>query len=118
MISVNSIMISGNLVSDPVMGKTNNQMPVVNFRLASNRKAGDKTKSCFIDCAAFGKTAELIMQYCSKGSSVLVEGQLEEDQWTADDGAKRFKHFITAWKVHFVSGTGNQAGSSEKKYDI
>lgn len=118
MLNINNVIMSGNLVSDPTISKTNNQTPVVNFRIANSRNIGDKTKTCFVDCASFGKTAELVMQYCSKGSAVVVEGQLEEDQWTADDGAKRFKHYITAWKVHFVSEKSHDSESEPPKYRI
>jgi single-strand DNA-binding protein len=103
MVSVNKVLLAGNMTADPALNHTNNGTPVVNFRLASNRKAGDKVKTCFIDCAAFGAQAEAIMQYCSKGSSVLVEAQLDEDQWTADNGEKRFKHYLTAQQVSFLS---------------
>lgn len=103
MSSVNRVLLSGNMTADPSLNHTNNGTPVVNFRIASNRKAGDKVKTCFIDCAAFGAQAESVMKYCHKGSSVLVEAQLDEDQWTADSGEKRFKHYLTAQQVHILS---------------
>jgi single-strand DNA-binding protein len=110
MVSINKVLLSGNMTADPSLNHTNNGTPVVNFRLASNRKAGDKVKTCFIDCAAFGAQAEAIMKYCSKGSSVLVEGQLDEDQWTGDTGEKRFKHYLTAQQVNFLSRNDTPAG--------
>lgn len=103
MININKVLLAGNLTSDPVLSHTTTQTPVVNFRLANNTKIGDKTKVCFIDCAAFGKQAELVMQYCSKGSSVLVDARLDEDQWTTDSGDKRFKHYLTVSQVTFLS---------------
>jgi len=87
---------------------------VVNFRLACNTKlSADSTKVLFIDVAAFAKTAEAVSIYCSKGSNVLVEGRLDEDQWQGDNGEKRFKHFITASTVKFISTTDKGPLDSE-----
>ncbi len=104
MLQYNRVTIAGNIVTDPELRNTGTGVPVVNFRLACNTKlSADNTKTTFIDVAAFGKTAEAVQQYCNKGSNVLVEGRLDEDQWQGDNGEKRFKHFITAMSVKFIN---------------
>lgn len=104
MLYYNKVILSGNIVADPELRSTSTGVPVVNFRLACNTKlSADNTKTTFIDVAAFAKTAEAIQAYCKKGSNVLVEGRLDEDQWQGDGGEKRFKHFITAMSVKFIS---------------
>ena len=102
MLKLNKNLMSGNMTSDPVLNHTASGLPVANFRLANNSMAGDKEKTCFIDCAVFGKRAEATMQFCRKGSPVVVEGRLDEDQWTDDKGQKRFKHYITVSEIHFL----------------
>jgi len=102
---VNHIMIAGNLTRDPEMNTTTNGTPVTNFRVATSRRAGkDKERSTFIDCAAFSKLAEIIMQYAKVGTNVLVIGTLDEDEWTDQDGNKRFKHYITVDTFRVLSG--------------
>src|SRR4030042_491034 len=100
----NSITMAGNIVNDPELRQTGSGTAVVNFRLACNIKlSADSSKVTFIDVATFGNTAEAVHTYCKKGSNVLVTGRLDEDQWSGEDGQKRFKHFITASLVKFVS---------------
>lgn len=113
MIRVNKTMLSGIFVSDPVQGSTHGGTAVANFRLAHQLT---KDKTCFIDCAVFGAQAECVMQYCMKGSIVLVEARLEEDTWTDDSGNKRFKHYLTCNYVHFVnSPADNQKQNNTAK---
>ena len=109
-IEVNTVLLAGNIASDIDLHYTTNETPVANFRLAVNSGYGDKKKTLFIDVAVFGKTAENVNKYCSKGSSVLVEGRLEEDTWETTEG-KRFKHFVTARFVHFLGVKQPQADS-------
>jgi single-strand DNA-binding protein len=87
---------------------------VAEFGLAMNRKfktqAGeDRDEVCFIDCAAFGKQAEVIGQYCTKGKPLLVEGRLKFDQW--DDktsGQKRSKVSVVVENFQFIGDGGQQ----------
>ena len=109
MLQWNKVFVAGNIVTDPELRTTSSGVPVVNFRLACNTKlSADSTKVLFIDVAAFAKTAEAVSMYCAKGSNVLVEGRLDEDQWTGDNGEKRFKHFITALAVKFIGTTNKE----------
>lgn len=107
MASYNKIIMIGNLTRDPQLSYTPTQMPVVDFGLASNRRWKGKDGQpheavCFIDCRAFGKTAETINQYLAKGRAVLVEGRLDFDTWEGKDGTKRSKHRISVESFQFV----------------
>lgn len=114
MLQWNKIFVAGNIVAEPEMRNTGTGVPVVNFRLACNTKlSADNTKVLFIDVSAFGKTAEAVQAYCGKGSNILVEGRLDEDQWTGDGGENRFKHFITAMSVKFISVDREQQEKTE-----
>ena len=102
-INVNKVLLAGNIASDITVNETKSGMPVANFRLAVNSKVSGEDKAMFIDVAVFGNTAEAVNKYCSKGSSVLVDGRLDEDTWMTQTGEKRFKHFVTAQSVSFLN---------------
>jgi single-strand DNA-binding protein len=109
MASFNKVFLLGNLTRDPQLTYTPSQTAVVDFGLATNRKwkaqdGSDREEVCFVDCRAFGKTAENINKFLAKGSPVFVEGRLTFDQWTAQDGSKKSKHRVTVDTVQFLGG--------------
>jgi single-strand DNA-binding protein len=82
----NRVLLIGNLTRDPQLKFLPSQTAVVEFGLAVNRKwktpqGEDREDVLFIDCAAFGKGAEVINKYCQKGKPLFVEGRLKFDQW-------------------------------------
>lgn len=114
MASFNKILLMGNLTRDPQLSYTPSQTAVVDFGLATNRKWNDQSgqqreEVCFVDCRAFGKTAENINKFFKKGRPIFVEGRLSFDQWTGQDGVKRSKHRVTVELFTFLPG-GQQAG--------
>ena len=119
MVSYNKVILIGNLTKDPEIRYTPSGTPVANFRLAVNHrfKQGDEIREdvCFIDVVVFGKQAENCGQYLSKGSSVIVDGRLQERRWETEEKQKRSKHEIIAQMVRFFprrAETGRQ-GSRE-----
>ena len=118
MASYNKVIMMGNFTRDPQLSYLPSQTPVVDFGLASNRRwtASDGTQrdeTCFIDCRAFGRMAENISKYCSKGRPLLIEGRLTFDQWETPEGAKRSKHRITVESFSFVDSRGGQGDSAK-----
>jgi single-strand DNA-binding protein len=110
MAGFNKVLLMGNLTRDPQLSYTPSQTPVVDFGLAVNRrwtsKGGEaREETCFVDCRAFGRQAENINKYLTKGRPVLVEGRLTFDSWTAQDGTKRSKHRVTVETFQFLPGT-------------
>jgi single-strand DNA-binding protein len=121
MANFNKILLMGNLTRDPQLSYTPNQTPVVDFGLATNRKwtgqdGSQREETCFVDCRAFGRQAENINKYLSKGRLAFVEGRLTFDTWTSQDGTKRSKHRVTVENIQFMprtgAGGGNQAAQS------
>ena len=62
-----------------------------------------------MDCRAFGRQAENINKYLTKGRLIFVEGRLTFDSWTAQDGTKRSKHRVTVERFQFLPGTAETA---------
>jgi single-strand DNA-binding protein len=108
----NKIILIGNLTRDPEMRYTPQGTSVCNFGIAVNRryKQGDEIKKevTFINVVVFGKQADTCGQYLNKGSTVLVEGRLQERRWETEEGQQRSKHEVVAHTVRFLS----------KKHDI
>ena len=116
MANYNKVLLIGNLTRDPQLSYLPSQTAVVEFGLAVNRqwtgKDGQKKEStCFVDCQAFAGRAETINKYLKKGSPLFVEGRLDFDQWTAQDGSKRSKHRITVEGFQFLGGGGGATAS-------
>lgn len=100
MANFNKILLLGNLTRDPKMSFLPSQTAVVEFALAITRKYYGQDKAlkedvCFIDCRAYGKSAENLNKFCKKGNPLFVEGRLTFDSWTAKDGSKHSKHRVT-----------------------
>jgi single-strand DNA-binding protein len=111
MANFNKVFLMGNLTRDPQLSYLPSQTAVVEFGLAVNRrwtgKDGVKKEDvCFVDCTAFGKTAETINKYLKKGQGLFMEGRLTYDTWTAQDGSKRSKHRVTVEAFQFIGGPG------------
>jgi len=117
MANFNKILLMGNLTRDPQLSYLPSQTPVVEFGLAVNRKwtgkdGQGKEETCFIDCRAFGQPAETINKYLAKGRPIFVEGRLDFDSWTAQDGSKRSKHRVTVEKFQFLGSAPGGGGSN------
>ena len=118
MANFNKILLMGNLTRDPQLSYTPNQTAVVDFGLATNRRwtgqdGSQREETCFVDCRAFGRQAENINKYLSKGRLAFVEGRLTFDTWTAQDGTKRSRHRVTVENIQFMPGTGAVDGNKD-----
>lgn len=115
----NKTIIAGHLARDPEMRYLPSQMAVANFAIAVNHnyktKQGEERKEVtFIDCTAFGKTGEIINQYCAKGKALLVEGRLKQETWEdKNGGGKRSKIVLIVEEFQFLGGKGDGDGQTE-----
>jgi single-strand DNA-binding protein len=92
----NKTVLVGKLVRDNELRHIgDNNIAVVNNSIAVNRtyKQGDdkKEETTFVDFSIFGRTAEILEQYTTKGSEVLLEGRLHNERWETAEGDKRSK---------------------------
>lgn len=106
--SFNKVILMGNLTRDPEQPPryTPKGVPVLELGLAVSRRfrQGEDLKDevCFVDIVVFGKQAEHCAQYLRKGSSVIVDGRLNQRRWETADGQKRSKHEVVAQSVTFM----------------
>ena len=120
MVSLNKVLVAGNLTRDPELRYTPAGQPVGGLDLAINNyfltKTGEKKEeTVFIHVVVWGKQAESAKNYLTKGSPILVEGRLQMDNWETKEGEKRSRLKILAQRIQFL-GTG-KAGVNEHAAD-
>ncbi len=115
--SINRVMISGNLTRDPELKATGSGMSVLKMGVAVNDRRKSPTTGewedvpNFVDVTVFGARGEALSRFLSKGSKVAIEGKLRWSQWEKD-GEKRSKLEVIADEVEFMSqrdGSGSSA---------
>ena len=103
--NLNSILIEGNMVRDPVYHTTPKGTPVCNFSLASNRffrqDSGLEKEVSFFEIETWAKLAEACNNQGKKGRGVRVVGRLKQDRWTGTDGKPKSRISIVAEHVEF-----------------
>lgn len=111
----NKVYLMGNLTRDPQLSYLPSNTPVVELGIATNRRfkrqdgeQGEET--LFIDCRAFGRTAEVINQYTAKGRPIFIEGRLQLDRWQDKEGNQRSKHRVFIENFQFIDQRGGGDG--------
>ncbi len=120
-LNLNTVVLAGHLTRDPEVRSLSGEKVVTNFSLAINRryKGADgeiKEESTFVECEAWGRTAELIGQYLNKGSAAYCEGRLRLDSWQDKEGQKRNRLKVVVENVQFLGaprGKGQSADHNE-----
>jgi len=110
--NLNRILIAGRLTRAIELKRTPSDQAVATIGLAINRRYrtrdGDqREETTFIDCEAWGRTAEVMAQYLNKGSAVFIEGRLKLDQWQDQSGQKRSKLKVVIESFEFVESKGS-----------
>lgn len=92
---MNKAILMGRLIRDPEVrysqGQNGEQMAIARYTLAVDRKtkkAGDQQTADFINCVAFGKSAEFAEKYLKQGTKMVVEGHIQTGSYTNKDGQK------------------------------
>lgn len=118
--NLNRVMLMGHLTRDVEL-RAAGSSTVGNIGIAVSRKWKDasgqsKEETCFVDCEAWGKTAEIIAQYTAKGHPIYLEGRLKLDQWEDKDGSKRSKIKVVVESFQFLKGkdSGEAPASAPK----
>ena len=107
--SINSVVISGNLTRDAELRRTQGGMAILNIGVAVNDRRKDPQTgewgdyANFIDCTMFGKRAESLSNSLTKGTKVSIEGKLHWSQFQTKDGQKRSKVEVIVDEIEFMS---------------
>ena len=114
--SINRVVISGNLTRDPELRRTQSGMAIMGIGVAVNdRRKNSQTGEWedyanYIDCTMFGARAESLSNILTKGMKVAIEGKLRWSQWERD-GQKRSKIEVIVDEIDIMtSRNGGQGG--------
>ena len=115
---LNSVALAGNLTRDPQMRTTQGGMAILSMGIAVNdRRKNQQTGEWedvpqYFELTMFGKRAEAVSKYLSKGTKVAVQGKLHYSSWNTEDGQKRSKVDVTVDELEFMSrrDEGQQQG--------
>ena len=112
---LNQISLIGRLVADPSSVKTNTGTTVVSFRVANNVT---KDVTLFVDCKAFGKTAEACAKVIRKGSQISLTGKLTQYQYETKDKQKRSGYEILCDSIDFLDPKEKDPKQGDVAIDI
>jgi len=129
----NKCYLMGNLTRDIELRHTSGNQAVANLGLAINRRwksadGQDREEVTYVDCEAWGRTAETLAKYLQKGRPVFIEGRLKLDTWEDKEGKKQSKIRVVVEGFQFIdsrpggpAGSGGQAtsyeGGDEPRYE-
>lgn len=105
---------AGRLTKDPEVRYTQSGKAVCGFTVACNRrhaKDSNQPTADFVSCVAWEKTAEIIGQYCHKGSKVAVEGPIQTRSYDAQDGSKRYVTEVIVREIDLMDSKPAAGGS-------
>lgn len=107
---MNSVSIAGRLTKDIELRNTQNGSQTASFTLAVNRsfKKEGQPDADFINCVAFGKTAELLGTYCQKGSQVGVEGRIQTRSYENQQGQRVYLTEVVANSITFLDSKADR----------
>lgn len=118
---LNRAQLIGNITQTPELRQTNTGQNVVSFSVATNRTyvdgSGQKVSQAeFHNIVAWSKLAEIIVQYCTKGQKVFVEGRMQTRSWDDPEGKKHYKMEIVADNLIMLGGKGGSGGMSDSPF--
>ena len=119
--SINRVVISGNLTRDPELKALPSGTSVLEMRLAvndrrKNAQSGEwEDHANYVDVIVFGQRGESLTRFLSKGSKIAVAGRLRWREWENQQGEKRSKLEVVADDVDFMSSRG-EGGSGTQSY--
>lgn len=110
---MNKVILSGNLCREPEMKYTPSGTAICNFSIAVKSGYGKNEDTAFCECVCFGKTAENVSKYCSKGSKIIVDATYKQEKWEDNQGNKRSKSRFVCNSVEFLSSNKENNSSSQ-----
>lgn len=109
---MNNVSLVGRLTRDPEIRYTDGGLSIARFSLAVDRrfKTEGQPQADFPNCVAFGKTAEFIEKYFSKGQKMGLVGRIQTGSYAKDDGTTVYTTDVVAENVEFVESKSSSGG--------
>lgn len=113
---MNKVILVGRLSRDPELRTTQSGTSVTSFSVACDRRfvrGGEERQADFISCVAWGKTAEFVHQYFSKGMRIALDGRIETRSYEDQSGNKRYVTEVIAENVEFAQSK-NEGSAAQR----
>lgn len=113
---LNKVIIMGRLTRDPEFRQTTSGVPVCRFTVAVDRNYSNQNgerQADFINVTAWRSTAEFVSRYFTKGSMIVVEGSLQNDDYTDNNGVKHYRMQVVADQVYFGESKRSSQGGGD-----
>lgn len=115
---LNTVVLIGRVTRDPEFKRVGEGSSLVNFSIANNRtymaNQVKKEETHFFDCVAWGKLAEIIKEYATKGKQILVEGRLVQETWDTPEGKKASRIRIRVENMQLLGTRPAQEGATPR----
>lgn len=111
---MNNITILGRLGRDPETTFSKDGKAICKFSVGVTRKFNKEVTDWF-NCASFGKTAELIQQYFTKGNQIALQGEIQFGDYTDKEGNKKYTTTLVVNGFDFIAGNGNNTNSGSQE---
>lgn len=98
---LNKVILAGRLTKDAELRSTQSGKSVASFTVATDNGYGENKQTAFINCVAFGKTAEFISNYFARGKMIILCGRLSTRTWEGQDGKRNYATEVIADEVYF-----------------
>lgn len=114
-LNLNKVILCGRLTTDPELKTTANQISVMSFTIAVNRRSRSGENNAqqvtdFINCVAWRQTAEFITRFFKKGSAICVTGSIQVRKWTDAQGQNRYATEVVVDDAMFVDSKAEAGG--------
>ena len=118
---MNKVILMGRLTRDAEVrySQGENSTAIARFSLAVDRRFrrdGDEQTADFINCVAFGRTAEFLERFGRKGTKFVLEGRIQTGSYTNKDGQRVYTTDVVAENVEFAESKNASAGSNDGGY--
>jgi len=116
--AVNKVILIGNVGRDPETRTTQSGSTIAKFSVATSERFGEgKEKTDWHNVTAFGKLAEIVSKYVSKGSQVCVIGRINYSSWDGNDGQKKYRTEIVAGEIELIGGKRKDNAQQQSVFD-
>ena len=114
---MNRVCLIGNLVKTPDLRYTQNNTPVASYTIAINNRHGEKQETDYINITTWGKRAEFVTKYFTKGQAIAITGRLKNKNYEDKNGIKHYSYEVVTEDIEFA-GTKKEEIVIEPKQEF
>ena len=115
---LNNLSILGRVTKPLELRYLQNGTAVLNFDIANSMKVKDNEVTTFLRCVCYGRSAEVINQFVSKGDRVLLQGELRQNSYQDSSGATKTYHYLQVNSFDFIESKNKEQAQAQQAPQI